>query len=207
MAGAVNVLLTGFRPYGGEPLNASEELVRMLARKPARLPPAVTLKLAVLPVTRRQFGKSLATLLRKHEPDYVLLFGQAPGRNRICLERIAHNNFRGQAIRRRGPALRRATLPRQAQTIGALRQAGIPAARSRDAGDYFCNMALYLALEFADESGAPLRAGLVHVPVLPRQAGHHGPAVPGLPLATLRRAARIILANVAAAGRRQPYSK
>ena len=195
--GKRTILLTGFRPYGGERSNASQALIRALRRHPPSLKQVATLNFAILPAEPLQLEAALHVLLRRHQPDDVLMFGQAPGRNRICLERVARNQFQDRPVRSGGQACYRATLPGQARTLRALHRAGIPARFSDDAGDYLCNMALYLVLEHARKTGSNTRAGFVHVPVLPRQVINFWPDAPCLSLDTLQQAARLILATLA----------
>ncbi len=76
--------------------------------------------------------------------------------------------------------------------VDALRAAGIPAAASRDAGGFLCNHVFYVLMgALAERTG--VRGGFVHVPLLPEQALER--ATPTVPLETLVRAARIILAT------------
>jgi pyroglutamyl-peptidase len=74
--------------------------------------------------------------------------------------------------------------------VEALRAQGIPAGPSRDAGGFLCNHVFYVLMRaFAGRPG--VRGGFVHLPLLPEQALER--AAPTMPLATLVRAARIIL--------------
>ena len=74
----------------------------------------------------------------------------------------------------------------------ALREEGIPATSSRDAGGFLCNHVFYVLMRtLAERPG--IRGGFVHVPLLPGQALDR--ATPTLPLETLVRAARAILAT------------
>lgn len=89
------------------------------------------------------------------------------------------------------PVAYRSSLPVDA-LVDALRADGIPAAASRDAGGFLCNHVFYALMGALAES-PEVRGGFVHVPLLPEQALDR--ATPTVPLATLVRAARIILAT------------
>ena len=80
----MTILSTGFGPYDGG-TNASEALVRALgSNAPAGA------ETCVLPVDTNG-GDLLAEAVERFRPRLVLLTGQAAGRNRIGLERLAVN--------------------------------------------------------------------------------------------------------------------
>ena len=81
----MNVLLTGFAPFGGETINPSYEAVATL---PDRIG-AIALTKARLPVSFAQSGPALETLLEDCRPDAVICVGQAGGYAGIALERVA----------------------------------------------------------------------------------------------------------------------
>lgn len=192
----VKILLAAFRPYDGERINASEVVVRSFMRRRFGQVHGVVLRYAILPTQTRALSKTLIGLLHRYKPDYVLLTGQAPGRDRVCIEQWASNNFQGQPVCAGAPAVLRASLPRPGRMVHALKLAGIPAGLSDDAGDYFCNMALFLALRHARTARGKRRVGFVHLPILPSQACTTWPAIPTLPPGALRRALEIILRNL-----------
>lgn len=80
-------LVTGFDPFGGETVNPSFETVRLLDGE--RL--GVELFTCEIPT---RFGAGAARLLDqigRVRPDFALCMGQAGGRPRICLEKVALN--------------------------------------------------------------------------------------------------------------------
>jgi pyroglutamyl-peptidase len=190
------VLVTGFEPFGGADVNPSQKLVEALASDP---PEGVELATAVLPVAWERAGNELLRVLDAEQPELVVCFGQADGRAHVEIERFALNFDEGSdeagekrlaEISADGPVAYRASLPGDA-IVEALRADGIPAAASRDAGGFLCNHVFYeLMRALADRTG--VRGGFVHVPLLPEQALER--PEPTMPLETLVRAARIILA-------------
>ncbi|MGL5992036.1 MAG: pyroglutamyl-peptidase I, partial [Aeromonas sobria] len=83
----MKVLITGFDPFGGEPINPAWEAVKRL---PDTILDATVIK-AQIPTV---FGKSatlLAELMHQHQPDVVINVGQAGGRFAITPERVAIN--------------------------------------------------------------------------------------------------------------------
>jgi pyroglutamyl-peptidase len=154
----------------------------------------------VLPVVWALAAEELERVLDGGRPELVVCFGQADGRTHVEIERFALNFDEGSdeagesrkaEIDPGGPVARRSSLPVD-EVVEALRAEGIPAAASRDAGGFLCNHVFYALMgALAQRSG--MRGGFVHVPLLPEQALDR-PA-PTLPLETLVRAARIILAT------------
>jgi pyroglutamyl-peptidase len=191
------VLVTGFEPFGGADVNASQKLVEALASEP---PAGLELATAVLPVAWARAADELARALEREQPELVVCFGQADGCAQVQVERFALNlddgaddtgETRRAEISADGPVAYRSALPVDA-VVDALRAEGIPAAASRDAGGSLCNHVFYVLMQtLAGRDG--VRGGFVHVPLLPEQALDR--ATPTLPLATLVQAARTILAT------------
>ena len=179
----VTVLLTGFEPFGGEPINPSWEAVRTLDGWQA---PGFRVVAAQLPCVFVAEREALAALMARHQPACVIAVGQAGGRADISLERVAINvddarmpdNAGHQPIDEPvvpgGPAAYFSTLPIKA-IVHRLRGEGLPASVSQTAGTFVCNHVFYAALHLAAQQPG-LRAGFVHIPYLPEQAARHAGA-------------------------------
>ncbi|MBL8296735.1 MAG: pyroglutamyl-peptidase I [Rhodanobacteraceae bacterium] len=193
------VLLTGFDPFGGEALNPSWEAVRRLEGEILRGHRIVTRQLPT------SFGRSLRALraaLASTRPALVICVGQAGGRSRISLERVAINvddariadNAGKQPVDRpivrHGPAAYFTTLPIKAQ-LSALLAAGLPAEISQSAGTFVCNHVFYGLMHALRES-PQIRAGFVHIPFLPEQAVAHAGAA-SLSLDTVLASLRLLV--------------
>ena len=190
------VLITGFEPFGGGTVNPSQRIVDALTGEA---------ETALLPVAYARAAGALREALERSEPDVVVCFGQADGRTGISVEQFAHN-LDGAAdadndgatstaeIDPDGPAAYKSTLPVD-EIVAALRDGGIPAAPSRDAGGFLCNHVFYVLMR-ALERRPETRGGFVHVPLLPEQALDTNAA--SMPLDVLVRAARVIVATCAA---------
>jgi pyroglutamyl-peptidase len=138
----MNVLLTGFEPFGGSQVNPSAQVVGRLARDGVS---GVTLHSAILPVDRHGGPATLLNAVRACQPDAILCLGEAARRTAISIERVAINlldyrmadNAGHQAIDEpivpNGPAAYFVTLPVHAM-LEAARTAGIPAELSLSAG-------------------------------------------------------------------------
>jgi pyroglutamyl-peptidase len=151
----VNILLTGFAPWGSQRVNPSGEVARALGGH-------------VLPVDFDDADRELRLLIRRHRPQAILLTGLASGRKRISLEAVAlnvdHVEEKGaegrwrRPIRRRGPLALAARLPLD-RILQRLKEARIPAAISHHAGTFVCNHAFYESL-----AATALPCGFVHLP-------------------------------------------
>jgi len=190
------ILLTGFEPFGGEPVNPSREAVRLAAADPMD---GIDLQVRELPCAFGAAGDALAAALRELRPAIVIGVGQAGGRSAVGIERVAINvddariadNAGRQpideAIVADGPAAYFATLPVKA-ILAALRAAGIPAEVSQSAGTYVCNHVFYRLMHLAAGEFPGMRGGFLHLPYAPDQAVRH----PGAPSMTVEMAARAV---------------
>ncbi|WP_125777651.1 pyroglutamyl-peptidase I [Antribacter gilvus] len=194
------VLVTGFEPFGGDPVNSSWEAVRLLAELWDADVEGADLATAVLPVTFGDAPTALATAVAEARPSVVVAVGLAGGAADVRLERVAINvadaripdNGGAQPVDEpldpQGPAAAFTGLPVKA-ALAALREAGIPAVVSNTAGTYVCNATFY-ALMRAAEGADGVLAGFVHVP---RTAEEEADAAAALPVATLAEALRIVV--------------
>jgi pyroglutamyl-peptidase len=165
------ILVTGFDPFGGERVNPSWEIC-------TRLPGTIAgrrVETCRVPCEFARAVDSVAAAIGRHRPSLVILLGQAGGRARISVERVAINVDDARApdnagaqpidapIAPGGPPAYFATLPVKAM-VAAIRRAGVPAELSNSAGTYVCNHLMYGVLHFIAASGLDARAGFVHVP-------------------------------------------
>jgi pyroglutamyl-peptidase len=185
------VLLTGFEPFGGDALNPSQEVLRELD---GRRIDGHRVVVATLPVAFAPALGELARLVERERPVLALALGLAAGRARLSLERVALNlidaripdNAGAQpvdvAVIADAPAAYFTTLPVKAM-LRALHEHGVPAELSLSAGTYVCNAACFALLHLAATQARGMRAGFMHLPLLPAQAAHL-PGTPSLDLAT-----------------------
>src|SRR3954470_8504167 len=203
----MKALVTGFEPFGDDPINPARDALPLLPRRLGD----VEIATWTLPTV---FGRSLDALdaaLAATRPDLVLCVGLAGGRAALSLERVAINlddaripdNEGNQPIDRAivpdGPLAYFATLPIKAAVL-ALRDAGLPAIVSNTAGTFVCNHVFYGLMHRAAASRPKLRGGFLHVPYLPAQAAHidnsgsgSGSGTPSMALADIVRGIEIVL--------------
>jgi len=169
------VLVTGFGPFPGVPVNATMRLLPELAQAAPRLFPDVRFAFAVLPTEWAAGPRHLQLLLAEVAPDLALHLGVSARARGFELEQRACNACAATpgaagalpaaaAVLGVGPQYLPASLPLR-HIMARLRRLGIAAFISRDAGAYLCNAALYHSLLCAkDAAGCGRRVGFVHIP-------------------------------------------
>ena len=193
------ILLTGFTPFGGEDINPSWEAVRTLDGKHIGGHRVVS---RLLPTVFAESRRELASQVDEIDPAILLGVGQAGGRSRFSIERVAINvqdariadNDGAQpideAVVMDGPAAYFSTLPIKAMLKALLAQR-LPAEVSNSAGTFVCNHVAYLMLHLAsNRPGA--RAGFIHIPYSPAQAARF-PNAPSMSTDDVVRALSIVL--------------
>ncbi|EGR7975950.1 pyroglutamyl-peptidase I [Vibrio vulnificus] len=191
------ILVTGFEPFGGESLNPSLELVKVLTQKERT---NIEIIGCQVPVVRHQSISTVIEAIEQHEPELVFMIGQASGRAAITPERVAINldDYRiednaghqpvDEPIIATGPAAYFSTLPVKAITH-ALQQAGIPCQLSHSAGTFVCNHLFYGIQHYLQ--ARPIRSGFIHIPLLPEQASASNQ--PSMSLETLARGLEMMI--------------
>jgi pyroglutamyl-peptidase len=166
----MTILVTGFDAFGENEINPSALVVEALAENEQS-----GLLTAVLPTSYREAEKRIQTLIRRHQPNRVLMLGLASKAQAIRLEQVALNlndcrapdndgEVRlGQRIADDAPIGHWNSLPlnRMARIAERLSH---EVEFSRDAGGFVCNHVFFtaaqtLAMEFPD-----CRCGFVHLP-------------------------------------------
>jgi pyroglutamyl-peptidase len=200
----MKALVTGFEPFGGDPLNPSFEVLALL---PAQLGD-LAIETSALPCRFGEAINALEQAITTAAPDFVLSVGLAGGRAELSLERVAINvddariadNGGRQPVDRPivpgGPAAYFANLPIKA-VVTVLRDAGLPAAVSNSTGTFVCNHVFYGLMHLAATRFPAVRAGFLHVPYLPSQAARL-PGTPSMALDQIVRGIEIILSVTAA---------
>ncbi len=167
----IRILVTAFGAFPGAPVNPTMSIARYLEkrRRAFRLI-GIDLVTHVLPVIFAGTGERLSELIASLKPDIVLHLGLAGRRSTISVETRALNRMtilHADSQRKRsgamqivphGESVRRSRFSAE-RLMRVISQAGAPARRSIDAGDYLCNQVLYLSLGL---HRAP--CGFIHVP-------------------------------------------
>lgn len=195
----MQILISGFEPFGGSPVNPSWEVARALQGQ--RIAGALV-QAVRLPTVFGQAPGVLAQAIAACEPALVLALGQASGRSELSFERVAVNLIDARIPDNAGerpqdepviadaPAAYFTTLPVKAMRDG-LRAAGHPAGLSLSAGAFVCNQ-VFFALQHR-LAGSGVRSGFVHLPALPEQAACEPAAPPSMSLTAQIEAIRLAL--------------
>ena len=153
----MRIVVTGFEPFGGESVNVSWEAVKGLHG----------VEKVLLPVSFRRAVSMIREIISYH-PDAVLCVGEAGGRSRISVERVAVNLMDARIpdldgyqpvdikIRQDGPAAFLSTLPTRKLAEG-MKNAEL----SYTAGTYVCNTVFYALMDAVRDT---IPAGFIHVP-------------------------------------------
>lgn len=196
----MNILITGFEPFGGDVINPSWEVARSLH---GQVIGGATVHARCLPTTFAGAPVALETALATFRPQCVIALGQASGRAEVSIERVAVNlidaripdnagdRLQDVPVRADAPAAYFSTLPIKAMR-DALRAAGHPAGLSLSAGAFVCNQ-LFFELQHR-LAGQGVRSGFIHLPALPEQAARAQPVVPSMGLAAQIDAIRLAVA-------------
>lgn len=202
------VLVTGFDPFGGEPINPALEAVRKLQHVELD---GIRLVTKEIPTVFHESIEVLKATVAEVQPDIVICVGQAGGRHDITVERVAINvddariqdNAGYQPIDSPivagGPAAYWSSLPIKA-VVRAIRDGGIPASVSQTAGTFVCNHIFYGLAHLIATEYPTIRGGFIHIPFLPEQALRHGNA-PSMSVDTIVEALTIAVQTAASTER------
>lgn len=172
----MNILVTGFDPFGDDLTNPAIEAVKRL---PDTIAGASITKLEI-PTVFHKSASVVKEALQANEYDYVLAVGQAGGRFDLTFERVAINvddaripDNDGQQpidvpIQADGDSAYFTQHPVKAM-VTAVKEAGIPASVSNSAGTFVCNHIMYQCLYLTHTDFPKVKAGFMHVPFLPEQ--------------------------------------
>jgi pyroglutamyl-peptidase len=212
---SLTVLLTGFGPFPGARFNPTATLPGRLA---ARRRPALADVTRVAHVFRTSYAAvdgDLPALLKKIQPDVVLMFGVATRTDYLRIETRARNarsllfsdvdgrHLAASAITPGAPSARTGRAPHQG-LLAAVRAKRIPACLSHSAGRYLCNFIYWRALEAADGSGPLVQ--FIHVPLMRRTPMRPGAGRRRLTAADLARAGEAMLMALIAAARMHQHA-
>lgn len=169
---AIDVLLTGFEPFGGAEVNESWEAVQRAV--PLLRAAGVRVECRELPVVFGRAGELLCTAVDELEPTVVIATGLAVGRRAVTPERVAINIRDARIPDNAGaspvdepcvpgaPTGYFSTLPIKAMVQASTQEAEVPAAVSQTAGTFVCNDVFHLLQHHL--AGGLVRSGFVHVP-------------------------------------------
>ncbi len=167
----MKILISGFKPFLGEKINPSEQLALKLAKHFDQTTSVI------LPVEFKTSFLHLAEKIKSEKPECLIMLGQASGRTRIGLEKIALNWMQTEHPDEVGhkPAvgvilasselalMSKFPIDKVFEEIKLKHQ---PVEISFSAGTYVCNELYYQVLKnFSD-----LKSIFIHLPITPEQS-------------------------------------
>ena len=172
----MKILLTGFDPFGGEPVNPAEEAVKRVSDN---IKGAEVIKITI-PTVQNKSVKVIEEAIETHNPDIVISVGQAGGRFDITPERVAINmdDFRikdnegkqptDKVIKEDGQPAYFTNLPVKAM-VKHMNDNNIPSTLSYTAGTFVCNHVMYGILYIIDKKYPNIKGGFIHIPYMTSQ--------------------------------------
>jgi pyroglutamyl-peptidase len=190
------ILITGFEPFQGESLNPSGELARQLKDKYMTL---------VLPVSYEKSWQILEDyLLKNPEIQFVISLGQAGGRCKVGLERIAVNLMDTEIPDESGQVYKSQEILSQGKEAYFshwplrewVKKGGGNLEISNSAGLFVCNSIYYQTQNFLRTRGG--EALFVHLPFVPDQLVGKVEGTPALSLDVMRDSVNFVLGEIQA---------
>jgi pyroglutamyl-peptidase len=177
------ILITGFGPFPGAPVNPTQKLIETLRADPSLLEGNGEIRTEILAVEYDTVPGRLTAFGAEFSPDIAIHFGLSARAEGFTLERLARNEIAAdrpdnaggqprQACIVEGGAGQPSTLP-LAAIAAKVGEAGLPHSWSDDAGGYLCNYVFYLSRSPHFPDFSPQISGFIHVPPL---AGPDAPA-------------------------------
>ncbi len=193
------VLLTAFGPFAHWEQNASWLALQALTRD---MPTSCEIVTRLYPVNFVEARARIASDLSMPF-DGMIHLGQSAKATGIELEQFALNAKRDMndpkdlysPIEQDGPAAYRSQLP-LASFTDTIRNEGIPAKVSTNAGTYLCNAMLYWSHYFSHAWDVPALSTFVHLPLDPSQVTKSREDYPSMPAEISAFAIRLVLERI-----------
>lgn len=162
------ILVTGFEPFNGMDMNSSSMVLNKIKCENRN---AVIVKM-LLPVLYEKAFDMLRQRADEMKPDCIICMGQAGGRKKIIIERIAVNINSSAAadndgiiktdelIAPKGPDAFFTSLPYERM----LSAGGQDVSLSYSAGTYICNDILYRLMKYIKSEDLNMTGGFLHLP-------------------------------------------
>ena len=168
----MKILITGFEPFGSNNENSSWVVANKVATQNTF---GIDIALELMPVSFRSVAKTLRTAVTRHNPDLLIMLGQAGSSDKVRLERIAINMMDARNADNDGfipdeePINTETPVALFTNTDikllhNAISEQGIPVKLSNSCGLYVCNRIYYEALMLCNEINK-MKAIFVHLPL------------------------------------------
>lgn len=200
----MRILITGFDAFGKDTYNPSFEAIKTLDDN---ILGAEIIKVQ-LETKFINAQDKLVELMDQFKPDYVILTGQAAGRDKISLEKVALNVMNSNICDNDNfkPVDQSITDNNEYALITSidllslksyLDKDKIPNHISYHAGTFVCNSSYYRVLDLIDKKYNNTKALFIHVPIIPEQAANYKDNTPTMTLVDISAAFTSIIAHIA----------
>ena len=195
----MKILITGFEPFGSNNENSSWVVANKVATQNTF---GIDIALELMPVSFRSVAKTLRTAVMRHNPDLLIMLGQAGSSDKVRLERIAINMMDARNADNDGFIPDEEPINTETpvalftntdikQLYNAIVEQSIPVKISNSCGLYVCNRIYYEALMLCNEINK-MKAIFVHLPLYKGQRDAKD-TTPTLPLSDMTRAIDVII--------------
>lgn len=168
----MKILITGFEPFGSNNENSSWVVANKVATQNTF---GIDIVLELMPVSFRSVAKTLRTAVTRHNPDLLIMLGQAGSSDKVRLERIAINMMDARNADNDGFIPDEEPINTETpvalftntdikQLYNAIVEQSIPVKISNSCGLYVCNRIYYEALMLCNEINK-MKAIFVHLPL------------------------------------------
>lgn len=168
----MKILITGFEPFGSNDENSSWVVANKVATQNTF---GIDIALELMPVSFRSVAKTLRTAVTRHNPDLLIMLGQAGSSDKVRLERIAINMMDARNADNDGCIPDEEPINTETpvalftntdikQLYNAIVEQSIPVKISNSCGLYVCNRIYYEALMLCNEINK-MKAVFVHLPL------------------------------------------
>lgn len=173
------LLLTGFEPFGGDPVNPSSVIAQDFHRKVIG---NIEIIGRTIPLRFYEIDNIICGYIEEFNPDIIINLGQAL-RPTISYEYVAINlahissesyncgaKPNHETLTENGPKAYFTSLPVQ-KLVKHLSSHNIPSYISYSAGTFGCNQIFYSTMHYIHTNLNPnsVSAGFIHIPLLPEQ--------------------------------------
>ncbi len=170
----MKLLITGFTPFNGEFLNPAYEVIKLI---PDRIGNIELIKKEIDTSFDKSF-KEVKDEIDKNDLDYILLLGQAGGRENVTIEKIAINYIDSTISDNDGIIIKNAEISTDGNDayfstlnildiIEYLKNKNLIIKPSYSAGTFVCNYLFYKTLEYTKSTKT--KVGFIHIPYIKEQ--------------------------------------
>ena len=166
----MNILISGFEPFGNRPVNVSWEIAK-------KFKDTAGLKVILLPVSFSNAHNSLINMIESKDYDLIIMMGETAASNdAVRLERVALNmkdSLMSDNEGKKGDEEEIVAGASKAyftkfpvkKTALALKDKGYRVKVTNSAGTFVCNSLYYNVLHYLEENKIQTKALFVHLPV------------------------------------------